>query len=109
MAKYLNYKSLNKAKKRRILDSESESSSSEEESSSSEEEDKNSKTYDSELGESEKSNDSDTEGEEWKNGCRELHIIDNLTNSKSDIKEAGRDHRLNRLSENRGLWRRTWA
>ena len=43
-------------------------------------------TYDSESGGSEKSNDSNTEEEAWKNGCRELNIIDNLNNSKSDIK-----------------------
>ena len=66
--------------------SESDSSSSEEEDSSSEEE--HSMTYDSKSGESEKSSDdSDTEEEAWKSGCRELNIIDNLNNSKSDIKE----------------------
>ena len=44
-------------------------------------------TYDSESGGSEKSSDSDTDVEVWKSGCRELNIIDNLNNSKSDIKE----------------------
>ena len=45
-------------------------------------------TYDSESGGSEKSSDdSDTEEKAWKSGCRELNIIDNLNNSKSDIKE----------------------
>ena len=45
-------------------------------------------TYDSESGGSEKSSDdSDTEEEAWKSGCRELNIIDNLNSSKSDIKE----------------------
>ena len=63
-AKYLKYKSLNKASKKKspvIMElSESDSSSSEEEDSSSEEE--NSMNYDSELGGSEKSSDdSDTE------------------------------------------------
>ena len=45
-------------------------------------------TYDSESGESEKSSDdaTDTEEEAWKNGCRDLIIIDNLNNSKSNIK-----------------------
>ena len=52
-AKYLKYKSLNKASKKKspvILESESESSSSEEENSSSEEENPTSMTYDSESG-----------------------------------------------------------
>ena len=46
-------------------------------------------TYDSELGESDKSsnNATDTEEEAWKSGCRDLIIIDNLNNSKSNIKE----------------------
>ena len=45
-------------------------------------------TYDSESGGSEESSDdSDTEEEAWKSGSRELNIIDNLNNSKSDIKE----------------------
>ena len=44
-------------------------------------------TYDSESGGSEKSSDSDTEEEAWNSGCRELNIIDNLNNSKSEIKE----------------------
>ena len=45
-------------------------------------------TYDSESGVSEKNSDnSDTEKEAWKSGCRELNIIDNLYNSKSNIKE----------------------
>ena len=44
-------------------------------------------TYDSDSGGSGKSNDSDTDEEARKNGCRELIIIDNLNNSKSDIKE----------------------
>ena len=46
-------------------------------------------TYDSEAGGSHKSidNATDTEEESWKNGCRELNIIDNLNNSKSNIKE----------------------
>ena len=65
-AKYLKYKSLNKASNNKspvILElSESDSSRSEEEDSSSEEE--HSMTYDSELGGSEKSSDdSDTEEE----------------------------------------------
>ena len=65
-AKYLKYKNLNKASKKKspvILElSESDSSSSEEEDSSSEEE--NFMNYDSESGESEKSSDdSDTEEE----------------------------------------------
>ena len=46
-------------------------------------------TYDSESGGSDKSSDSttNTEEEAWKNGCRDLNIIDNLNNSKSNIKE----------------------
>ena len=46
-------------------------------------------TYDSESGESDKSSDNatDTEEEAWKSGCRDLSIIDNLNNSKSNIKE----------------------
>ena len=64
-AEYLQYKSLKKASKKKspvILElSESDSSSSKEEDSSSEEE--HSMTYDSELGGSEKSSDSDTEEE----------------------------------------------
>ena len=90
-AKYLKYKSLNKASSKKktpviLEDSESHSSSSsEEENSSSEEE--HSMTYDSELGESDKSsyNATDTEEEDWKSGCRDLIIIDNLTNSTSNI------------------------
>ena len=50
-------------------------------------------TYDSESGGSDKSSDSDTDVEIWKSGCRELNIIDNLNNSKSNIKE-------NKLSSN---------
>ena len=46
-------------------------------------------TYDSELGESNKSSDNatDTDEEARKSGCRDLIIIDNLNNSKSNIKE----------------------
>ena len=46
-------------------------------------------TYDSELGESDKSsnNATNTEEEAWKSGRRELNMIDKLNNSKSDIKE----------------------
>ena len=45
-------------------------------------------TYDSESGGSDKSSDnSDTEEEAWMSGCRELNIIDNLNNGKSNIKE----------------------
>ena len=46
-------------------------------------------TYDSESGESDRSSDNatDTEDEAWKSGCRDLNIIDNLNNSKSNIKE----------------------
>ena len=45
-------------------------------------------TYDSESGESNKSSDnSDTEEEAWKSGSRDLNIIDNLNNSKSNIKQ----------------------
>ena len=45
-------------------------------------------TYDSKLGGSEKSSDnSDTEEEAWESGCRELNIINNLNNIKSNIKE----------------------
>ena len=46
-------------------------------------------TYDSESGGRDKSSDNatDTEEEAWKSGCRELNIIDNLNNSKSNIKE----------------------
>ena len=45
-------------------------------------------TYDSESGESNKSSEnSDTEEEARTSGCRELNIIDNLNNSKSNIKE----------------------
>ena len=44
-------------------------------------------TYGSESGGNDNSSDnSDTEEEAWKIGCRELNIIDNLNNSKSDIK-----------------------
>ena len=46
-------------------------------------------TYNSELGGSDKSSDNatNTEEEDWKNGCRYLIIIDKLTNSTSNIKE----------------------
>ena len=46
-------------------------------------------TYDSESGGIDKSNDNATytEEEAWKNGCRDLIIIDKLTNSTSNIKE----------------------
>ena len=46
-------------------------------------------TYDSESGGSDKSSDNGTDIEEeaWKNGCRDLIIIDKLTNSTSNIKE----------------------
>ena len=46
-------------------------------------------TYNSESGGSDKSNNSatDTEEEAWKNGCRDLIIIDKLTNITSNIKE----------------------
>ena len=46
-------------------------------------------TYNSESGGSDKSsnNSNDTEEETWKSGCRDLNIIDNLNNSKSNIKE----------------------
>ena len=92
-AKYLKYKSLNKAsykKKTPVIleDSESDSSSSEEENSSDEGEEK-SMTYDSESGGSEKSSNSatDTDEEAWNNGCRDLIIINKLNNSTSNIKE----------------------
>ena len=67
-AKYLKYKSLNKAssKKKTLVileDSESDSSSSEEENFSDEEEE-NSMTYDSDSGGSDKSSDNDTDTEE---------------------------------------------
>ena len=46
-------------------------------------------TYDSESGEINKSIDnSDTEEEAWKSDCRDLNIIDNLNNSKSNIKDG---------------------
>ena len=50
-------------------------------------------TYDSESVGSDKSSDNatNTEEEAWKSGCRDLIIIDNLNNSKSNIKE----HKLN--------------
>ena len=46
-------------------------------------------TYDSESGGSDKSSDNaiDTEEEAWKRGFRDLNIIDNLNNSKFNIKE----------------------
>ena len=46
-------------------------------------------TYDSESGESDKSSDNatNTEEEARKSGCRDLIIIDNLKNSKTNIKE----------------------
>ena len=46
-------------------------------------------TYDSESGGSDKSSDNatDTEEESWKNGCRDLIIIDKITNITSNIKE----------------------
>ena len=46
-------------------------------------------TYDSESGGSDKSSDNatDTEEEAWNNGCRNLIIIDKLTNITSNIKE----------------------
>ena len=46
-------------------------------------------TYDSESGGSDKSSNNaiDTEVEAWKNGCRDLSIINKLTNSTSNIKE----------------------
>ena len=46
-------------------------------------------TYDSESGGSEKSSDNatNTEEEAWKSGCRDLIIINNLTNITSNIKE----------------------
>ena len=46
-------------------------------------------TYASESGGSYKSSDNATHTEEeaWKSGCRDLNIIDNLNNSKSNIKE----------------------
>ena len=45
-------------------------------------------TYESESGGSEKSSDNatDTEEEAWKSGCRDLIVIDNFTNSTSNIK-----------------------
>ena len=45
-------------------------------------------TYNSDSGGSDKSSDNatDTEEEDLKNGCRDLIIIDNLTNSTSKIK-----------------------
>ena len=92
-AKYLKYKSLNKASPKKktpviLEDSESDSSSSEEENSSDEGEE-NSMTYDSESGGSDKISDNatNTEEEVWKNVCRDLIIIDKLTNSTSNIKE----------------------
>ena len=46
-------------------------------------------TYNSESGGSDKSSDNstDTEEEAWNNSCRDLIIIDKLTNSTSNIKE----------------------
>ena len=46
-------------------------------------------TYNSESGGSDKSSDNATDNDEevWKSGCRELIIIDNLNNIKSNIKE----------------------
>ena len=46
-------------------------------------------TYDSESGGSDKSSDNATDNEEeaWNSGCGDLIIIDNLTNSTSNIKE----------------------
>ena len=46
-------------------------------------------TYNSESRGSDKSSDNatDTEEEAWKSGCRDLIIIDNLNNSKYNIKE----------------------
>ena len=46
-------------------------------------------TYDSESGGSDKSSDNAANAEEeaWKSGCRDLIIIDNWTNSTSNIKE----------------------
>ena len=45
-------------------------------------------TYDSESGGSDKSSDNatNTDEEYWKSGYRDLIIIDNLTNSTSNIK-----------------------
>ena len=92
-AKYLKYKSLNKEYSKKntpviLEDSKSNSSSSKEENSSDEGEE-HSMTYDSELGGSDKSSDNatNTEEEAWKRGCRDLNIINNLNNSKSNIKE----------------------
>ena len=92
-AKYLKYKILNKASSKKktpviLEDSESDSSSSKEENYSDEEEE-HSMTYDSESGGSDKISDNatDTAEESWKSGCRDLNIIDNLNNSKSNIKE----------------------
>ena len=50
---------------------------------------KNSITYDSELGGSDKSSNSatDTEEEDWNTGCKELIVINKLNNSTSNIKE----------------------
>ena len=72
-----------------LEDSESESSSSSEEENSSDEGEKNSITYDSESGESDKSSNSatDTEEEGRNNGCRDLIVINKLINSTSNIKE----------------------
>ena len=46
-------------------------------------------TYDSESGGIDKSSDNSTitEEETWKNGCRDLIIINKLNNSTSNIKE----------------------
>ena len=68
-AKYLKYKSLNKASSKKktpviLYDSESDSSSSSEEENSFDEEEENSMTYDSESGVSDKSSNSATDTEE---------------------------------------------
>ena len=52
-------------------------------------------TYDSESGESNKGSNNatdatDTEEEAWKSSCRDLNRMDNINNSKSNIK----DHKL---------------
>ena len=71
-----------------LEDSESDSSSSYEKNSADEGEE-NSMTYDSEPGGSDKGSNSATDSKEeaWKNCCRDLIIIDKLTNSTSNIKE----------------------
>ena len=92
-ANYLKYKKLNKALPKKntrvILDNpqESDSSSSSEDDNSPDEGRKKSMTYDSELGNSDKSSNSatNTKEESWNNGCRDGFFINKLNNSKYNI------------------------